>query len=198
MMRRTLSVALLVVLVATMPACRRATTAPAGRRRRSPTLDVTSWTREDRALHGVSAARRGTDGAVCRAPDAAGRLSGAERRPAIDRVHAGERVAPPSCCRARSRCAPARSGSKAAARGGTLSLGAVVDAPGLSDRHDLGTVTVFADEAAADRRRREAAGGGSGGDRVSEGTAVDQPVRDGAGARGGAADVDSRAGAIEP
>ena len=31
----------------------------------------------------------------------------------------------------------------------------VVDAPGLSDRHDLGAVTVFADEAGGGRRCRE-------------------------------------------
>ena len=70
----------------------------------------------------------------------------------------------------------------------------VLEAPGLSDRHDLGTITVFADEQAARRRRREAARRRRRGHRVSEGAAVDQRVRDGAGAGSGGAHVDSRAG----
>ena len=79
------------------------------------------------------------------------------------------------CCRATSRRGPACSASKAAAPpAGRYRWTLVVDAPGLSDRHDLGAITVFADQAAAvadaesARRRRPA------GHHLSEGTAVDQ------------------------
>ena len=70
----------------------------------------------------------------------------------------------------------------------------LVDAPGVADRHELGSVTVFRDERRARSRGGETAGRRPGGDRVSEGTAVDQRVRDRAGARGRAADVDQGAG----
>ena len=60
----------------------------------------------------------------------------------------------------------------------------LVDAPGLADRHDLGVTTVFADAAAGGGRRGEAARGRSRGHRLPERAAVDESVRDGAGARG--------------
>ncbi len=45
--------------------------------------------------------------------------------------------------------APARFAWRALPAAGTYRWALVVDAPGLQDRHDLGTTTVFADEAAA-------------------------------------------------
>ena len=54
-----------------------------------PTLDVTSVDGQDRAVHGIPAARRRPDGAVRGSSDAAERLFGDDRGPAAARVHAG-------------------------------------------------------------------------------------------------------------
>ena len=55
-----------------------------------------------------------------------------------------------SCCRATSRHVRVCSGSRARSPpAGRYQWALIVDAPGLADRHELGTVTVFADQAAA-------------------------------------------------
>ena len=90
-------------------ACNRESAAPAAE---APTLDVTSWTGTDRAVHGVSAARRRRDGALRGAPDAPRRLQRAERRAAEHRDDAGGGRRRPSRCPVRSLCGPARSASK--------------------------------------------------------------------------------------
>ena len=118
----------------------------------APTLDVTQLDREDRAVHGVSAARRRPVGALRRASHEARDFKRAERR-------AGPRVeftpesggAATVVRRARSRCGPARSASRDAAAGaGPLSLGARSSTrPGSPTATISASITVFADEAAA-------------------------------------------------
>ena len=75
----------------------------------------------------------------------------------VDRDDARGRRRRPSCCRDRSRFAPARFASKASCRPpGRYRWALWSSAPGLSDRHDLGATTVFADEpsAMADAEKR--------------------------------------------
>ena len=147
--------------------------------------------RQDRAVHGVPAARGRPDGALRRPPDAAERLLRDDRRPAADRVHAGVRRRRRPCCQGNEPSRPGRlpSRGRRAARG-TLPLGArrrrarAVRSSRPRRGHGVRR------RGGGRRRRRAARRRGSRGDRLPEGTAVDERVRDGAGAgsRGAACD----------
>ena len=55
----------------------------------------------------------------------------------------------------------------------------VLEGPDVSDRHELGRITVFADDAGGQGRRGRRGGRRSHRHQLPEGTAVDQPVRHG-------------------
>lgn len=145
-MMRASKLIVVLVLLAALTACRRAATPPEAE---PPTLDVTSWTASSElfmehpplvtgrtvrfavhltALADFSALNRGRP-RIEMTPEAGGTtttLPGSDPlRPGAFRVE----------------------GTLPAA--GTYRWALVVDAPGLQDRHDLGTTTVFPDEAAA-------------------------------------------------
>ena len=149
MMRRTLHVAMLVA-VATMPACR-----PGDESGRpvpgseSRSLDVTSWTQETELYmeHPPLVAGQTVRFAVhlTRLADFQALNAG---RPSIEMspesggaavVLPGSEPLRPGAFRVEGKLPPA----------GRYRWALVVTAPGLSDRHDLGTAVVFADEAAA-------------------------------------------------
>ena len=80
----------------------------------------------------------------------AGRLQAGDAGQAAGRVHAGSRAGSRRCSQGRHRLGRVRSAWKAPPSRRALSLGAARSRRrDSSDRHDLGTITVFADEAAA-------------------------------------------------
>ncbi len=155
MMSRTLPIALILAL-ASSAACRR-TDAPApGQQSEAPTLDVTSWTDQTELYmeHPPLVAGQTLRFAVhlTRLADFRALDSG---RPSIEMmpeaggqavVLPGSEALRPGAFRVEGKLPPA----------GRYRWALVVSAPGLSDRHDLGTTTVFADEASAvaDARKR--------------------------------------------
>ena len=134
----------------------------------------------DRALHGAPAARRGTNPPVCRAPHAPYRFPALDSgRPSIEMmpeaggpavVLPGSDALRPGAFRVEGKLPPA----------GRYRWALVVSAPGLSDRHDLGTTTVFADEpsAAADAGKRPEKDAAA--IAYLKGAAMDESVRHGA------------------
>ncbi len=110
------------------------------------------------------------------------------------RVHAGSRRRDRRAGRFRTVAAGRVPCRRRAPAAGRYRWALVVEAPGLSDRHDLGAVTVFARRSGRERRRGQETGRRSGRHRLSEGAAVDQRVRDRTGARGRRAAVDPRPG----
>jgi cobalt-zinc-cadmium efflux system membrane fusion protein len=157
MTRRTLSIALILGL-ALNAACRRAPDGPAaGSGAEAPTLDVTSWTEQTElymehpplvAGTTIRFAVHLTRLADFRALDAG--------RPSIEMmpeaggtavVLPGSEALRPGAFRVEGKLPPA----------GRYRWALIVSAPGLSDRHDLGSTTVFADEpsAVADAGKRE-------------------------------------------
>jgi membrane fusion protein, heavy metal efflux system len=145
-MRRVMHVALFVVGASLVASCSREAAEPEGE---LPTLDVTRWTEKtelfmeypplvagETALYAVHLTRLSDFTAMTAGrprveftPESGGApilLQGNEpSRPGVFRV---EGASPPA---------------------GRYRWALIVDAPGLADRHDLGTVTVFRDEAAA-------------------------------------------------
>ena len=145
-MTRIWTIGMSVVLAASLTACRREAPVPEAE---VPTLDVTSWTEKTElfmeypplvagqdALFAVHLTRLSDFSAMTAGrprleltPESGGTtavLQGNEpSRPGVFRVQA----APPAAGRYR--------------------WALVIDAPGLSDRHDLGVITVFAEQAAA-------------------------------------------------
>ena len=129
------------------PGCGRRST---GRPPRRPTLDVTSWTEQDRAVHGASAARRRPDGPVRRSPHATRGFQRAQRRPPVDRDDAGARWRRRHASRIRAAAARRVSRRRARCRppdaiGGRCSS----TRPASPIATISGSTTVFADEAAA-------------------------------------------------
>ena len=180
------------LLAASVAACRHRQSLPTAE---TPTLDVTDWTDKTELFMEYPPLVAGQDRALCGASDADARLQAGDGRPGDGRVHAGSRRPSRPRSRDRNRRGRARSGWKAPRPPRDAIAGrSVLDAPGLSDRHDLGTVTVFADEKAALAEAARQPAGRCRRDRVFEGTAVDERVRDGAGAGDRGADVDPRAG----
>ena len=145
-MRRVMHIGMCLVIVASGAACGRDGVEPEAER---PTLDVTHWTDTtelfmeypplvagETALYAVHLTRLSDFSAMTAGkprieftPESGGTptlLQGNEpSRPGVFRVEA---ASPPA---------------------GRYTWALIVDAPGLSDRHELGTVTVFADQAAA-------------------------------------------------
>ena len=194
MMKRTLPVALIVsLLLAT--ACRRGTTgAGQGAVPEEHTLDVTSWTQQTELFmeHPPLVAGQTIRFAVhlTKLADFQALNAG---RPSIELspisggtavILPGSEPLRPGAFRVEGKLPPA----------GQYRWALLVNAPGLSDRHDLGSTTVFADEATASRGRGETTRTGCGGDRLSQGAAVDESVFDGCRARRRCAHVDSCAG----
>ena len=111
------------------------------------------------------------------------RLQRAERRAAVDRDDTRSRGRGRDAARIRA-AAPGRVPRRRdAARGGPLSLGADRRrSRALRIATTSARSTVFADEPRRSRTPRSSQTNDAGRDRLSQGTAVDEPVRDGAGA----------------
>ena len=145
----TAKLTLLLLAVVGLTACGRS--APNQRAEAEmPTLDVTHWTDTDRAVHGIPASGDGTLSALRRPPHEARRTS---RRLMPARRRSSSRQKPAAHRRCWSGPKPSRPGAfrveDVPPAPGRYRWALVLDAPGLSDRHDLGTITVFPDEQAA-------------------------------------------------
>ena len=148
MMSRTLPIALILAL-ASSAACRRTDGPAPGSQAEAPTLDVTSWTEQTELYmeHPPLVAGQTLRFAVhlTRLADFRALDSG---RPSIEMmpeaggpavVLPGSEALRPGAFRVEGKLPPA----------GRYRWALVVSAPGLSDRHDLGATTVFADEPSA-------------------------------------------------
>jgi cobalt-zinc-cadmium efflux system membrane fusion protein len=149
MIRRSVTIAVCLA-IALSPACRRGTTSPGhGSVAEPPTLDVTNWTQQTELFmeHPPLVAGQTVRFAVhlTRLADFAALNTG---RPRIEMTPEGNGAAyvlpgsdplRPGAFRIEGKLPPA----------GRYRWALLVSAPGLSDRHDLGSTVVFADEASA-------------------------------------------------
>ena len=173
-------------------ACRRPADPP---KAEPPTLDVTTGRDKTELFMEYPPLVAGRDGALCGAPDAARAISARDAgRPRIEFTPeaGGAPIVAAGLGAVAARRVPRR--GRAAGRR-PLSLGAGRRRARTSR---IGTTSARSRSSPTSRRpiadAETAAGGRSGGDRLSQGTAVDQRVRHGAGAGSGAATSHSRAG----
>ena len=117
-----------------------------------PTLDVTHWTDKTELFMEYPPLVAGQTALLRRPSHDAGRLQAAERRAGRASSSRRSAAAPPTVARraaSRSRPGAFRVEGAPPAAGHAIAGRSSLDAPGSADRHDLGTITVFADEAAA-------------------------------------------------
>ena len=181
---------LALVLVVTAGCSRGATAPPAAPE--SETLDVTSWTEQTELFmeHPPLVAGQTVRFAVhlTRLADFSALNAG---RPSIEMTPegAGSSVTLPGSDPLRPGAFRVEGTLPAAGR---YRWALLVNAPGLSDRHDLGVTTVFGDEATAVADAQKQPDADPDSHRVSERAAVDQSIRNDPGSRRRSTSVDPR------